>query len=118
MPPAASPELLEVTLRKWAQGPPARSIRSHFTPTPTRRAGGTLNAPSRGSDSRLPSAVQDMRKSFDTAEAVARDFMGEDPEKVAVFVFLGKSSSRIKLLLRAPAHRDQQNRRIVITWIV
>ncbi len=59
-----------------------------------------------------------MRKSFDTAEAVARDFMGEDPEKVAVFVFLGKSSSRIKLLLRAPAHRDQQNRRIVITWIV
>jgi len=44
--------------------------------------------------------------------------MGEDPEKVAVFVFLGKSSSRIKLLLRAPAHRDQQNRRIVITWIV
>lgn len=43
-------------------------------------------------------SVQDMRKSFDTLAAVARDFMGEDPEKGAVFVFLGKSSTRIKLL--------------------
>jgi|SRR5215472_12096499 len=43
-------------------------------------------------------AIQDMRKSFDTLAAVARDFMGEDPEKGAVFVFLGKSSTRIKLL--------------------
>ncbi len=57
-------------------------------------------------------SVQDMRKSFDTLAAVARDLMGEDPEKGAVFVFLGgedpekgavfvflgKSSTRIKLL--------------------
>jgi transposase len=43
-------------------------------------------------------SVQDMRKSFDTLAAVARDFMGEDPEKGAVFVFLGKSPTRIKLL--------------------
>lgn len=42
---------------------------------------------------------QDMRKSFDTLAAVARDVMGEAPESGnALFVFLGKSPTRIKLL--------------------
>ena len=41
---------------------------------------------------------QDMRKSFDTLASVARDVMGEEPESGALFVFLGKSPTRIKLL--------------------
>ena len=42
---------------------------------------------------------QDMRKSFDTLAAVARDVMGEQPESGnALFVFMGKSPTRIKLL--------------------
>jgi transposase len=41
---------------------------------------------------------QDMRKSFDTLAAVARDFMGEEPQSGALFVFLGKSPTRIKIL--------------------
>ena len=40
----------------------------------------------------------DMRKSFDTLAAVARESMSEEPESGALFVFLGKSSTRIKLL--------------------
>ena len=39
-----------------------------------------------------------MRKSFDTLAAVARDVMGEEPESGALFVFLGKSPTRVKLL--------------------
>ncbi len=41
---------------------------------------------------------QDMRKSFDTLAAVARDFMGEEPQSGTLFVFLGKSPTRIKVL--------------------
>jgi len=41
---------------------------------------------------------QDMRKSFDTLSAVARDFMGEEPQSGTLFVFLGKSPTRIKVL--------------------
>ena len=41
---------------------------------------------------------QDMRKSFDTLAAVARDFMAEEPQSGALFVFLGKSPTRIKIL--------------------
>ncbi len=39
-----------------------------------------------------------MRKSFDTLAAVARDFMSEEPQSGALFVFLGKSPTRIKIL--------------------
>jgi transposase len=41
---------------------------------------------------------QDMRKSFDTLAAVARDVMGEEPQSGALFVFLGKSPTRVKVL--------------------
>ncbi len=41
---------------------------------------------------------QDMRKSFDTLAAVARDFMREEPQSGTLFVFLGKSPTRIKIL--------------------
>lgn len=42
--------------------------------------------------------AQDMRKSFDTLAAAARDVMGEEPESGTLFVFLGKNPTRIKLL--------------------
>ena len=41
---------------------------------------------------------QDMRKSFDTLAGVARDFMSEEPQSGALFVFLGKSPTRLKIL--------------------
>jgi transposase len=41
---------------------------------------------------------QDMRRSFDRLASVARDELGEDPQSGAYFVFLGKSSTRVKVL--------------------
>ena len=41
---------------------------------------------------------QDMRKSFDTLAAVVRDVLGQQPEDGALYVFLGKSPTRLKVL--------------------
>lgn len=41
---------------------------------------------------------QDMRRSFDTLAAVVRDAMGDEPQSGALFVFLGKSRTRVKIL--------------------
>lgn len=41
---------------------------------------------------------QDMRRSFDRLAAVVRDELGEEPQSGAYFVFVGKSSTRVKVL--------------------
>lgn len=54
----------------------------------------------------LPSSVrilvctarQDMRKSFDTLAAVVRDVLHEEPQSGALYVFVGKRASRVKVL--------------------
>ena len=43
-------------------------------------------------------ARQDMRKSFDTLAAVVRDVLGEEPQDGALYVFVGKSPTRVKVL--------------------
>lgn len=43
-------------------------------------------------------APQDMRRSFDALALAARQVVGEDPLGGALFVFLGKSSTRVKIL--------------------
>ena len=54
----------------------------------------------------LPAAVrilvctipQDMRRSFDTLALVVQQALGEDPQSGALYVFVGKSSKRVKVL--------------------
>jgi transposase len=41
---------------------------------------------------------QDMRRSFDGLALAAKELLGEDPQSGAVFVFMGKRPSRIKVL--------------------
>lgn len=41
---------------------------------------------------------QDMRKSFDTLSAVVREVLGEEPQSGALYVFIGKRPTRIKIL--------------------
>jgi transposase len=41
---------------------------------------------------------QDMRKSFDTLALVTRELLGEDPQGGALYVFVGKSFTRAKVL--------------------
>lgn len=41
---------------------------------------------------------QDMRKSFDTLAAVVRDLLHEEPQSGALYVFVGKKPTRVKLL--------------------
>ena len=41
---------------------------------------------------------QDMRRSFDTLALVVREALKQDPQSGALFVFLGKSASRLKVL--------------------
>jgi transposase len=41
---------------------------------------------------------QDMRRSFDGLALAARQVLGEDPQSGALFVFLGKSKTRAKVL--------------------
>jgi transposase len=45
-------------------------------------------------------AHQDMRRSFDTLALVIRQLLGEDPQSgtLFVFVFVGKSATRVKVL--------------------
>ena len=54
----------------------------------------------------LPAAVrilvctipQDMRRSFDTLALVVQQALGENPQSGALYVFVGKSSTRVKVL--------------------
>jgi transposase len=41
---------------------------------------------------------QDMRRSFDTLALQTRQLLGENPEGGGLFVFVGKSKTRIKVL--------------------
>lgn len=41
---------------------------------------------------------QDMRRSFDGLALAAKQLVGEDPQSGAVFVFVGRSRTRLKLL--------------------
>lgn len=41
---------------------------------------------------------QDMRKSFDTLAAVAREALHEEPQSGSLYVFVGKRPTRIKIL--------------------
>lgn len=41
---------------------------------------------------------QDMRKSFDTLAAVVRDSLHEEPQSGALYVFVGKRPTRVKVL--------------------
>lgn len=41
---------------------------------------------------------QDMRRSYDRLSAVTRELLGEDPQSGALYVFLGKRPTRVKVL--------------------
>jgi len=41
---------------------------------------------------------QDMRRSFDRLALVVKEVLGEDPQSGALYVFVGKSSTRTKVL--------------------
>jgi transposase len=41
---------------------------------------------------------QDMRRSFDTLARVTRELLGEDPQSGALYVFVAKSGTRVKVL--------------------
>jgi transposase len=41
---------------------------------------------------------QDMRRSFDRLAVAARELLGQDPRSGALFVFVSRSSTRIKVL--------------------
>ncbi len=41
---------------------------------------------------------QDMRRSYDTLALVAKEVLGENPQSGALYVFVGKSASRVKVL--------------------
>jgi transposase len=41
---------------------------------------------------------QDMRRSFDRLALAAKEVVGEDPQSGALFVFVGKRPTRIKVL--------------------
>ena len=41
---------------------------------------------------------QDMRKSFDTLAAVVREVLHEEPQSGALYVFVGKRPTRVKVL--------------------
>jgi len=43
-------------------------------------------------------APQDMRRSFDTLALVTKQLLGEDPQSGALYVFVGKSKTRAKVL--------------------
>jgi transposase len=43
-------------------------------------------------------APQDMRKSFDSLSAVVREALGEEPQSGALYVFVGKRPTRVKVL--------------------
>lgn len=42
--------------------------------------------------------AQDMRRSFDRLALVARELLGEDPQCGALYVFLSRNATRVKVL--------------------
>jgi len=46
----------------------------------------------------LCTVPQDMRRSFDTLALVVQQLLGQDPQSGAVYVFVGKRPTRVKLL--------------------
>jgi hypothetical protein len=66
----------------------------------------------RGGGLMLPASVrifvctvpQDMRRSFDALELQTWQLLGEDPESGGLFVFVGKSKTRVKVLELAPVN--------------
>jgi transposase len=46
----------------------------------------------------LCTVPQDMRRSFDALALVVRDLLGEDPQSGALYIFLGKRPTRVKVL--------------------
>jgi transposase len=46
----------------------------------------------------LCTVPQDMRRSFDTLSRVVRELVGQDPQSGALYVFVGKRPSRVKVL--------------------
>ena len=46
----------------------------------------------------LCTTPQDMRRSFDTLALVTKDLLGQDPQCGALFVFVGKRPTRVKVL--------------------
>ena len=46
----------------------------------------------------LATAPTDMRKGFDTLAALVKDFLGHDPLSGHLFLFVGRSRDRLKLL--------------------
>lgn len=43
-------------------------------------------------------APQDMRRSFDTLAAVVREVLHEEPQSGALYIFVGKRPTRVKVL--------------------
>lgn len=41
---------------------------------------------------------QDMRRSFDRLALIIRESLGEDPQNGALYVFVGKQATRVKIL--------------------
>lgn len=41
---------------------------------------------------------QDMRRSFDALALVTRELLGEEPQSGALYVFVSKSATRVKVL--------------------
>ena len=41
---------------------------------------------------------QDMRRSFDTLAQVTRELLGEEPQSGALYVFVGRRPTRVKIL--------------------
>ena len=41
---------------------------------------------------------QDMRRSFDKLALVTRELLGEEPQSGALYIFVGKSATRVKVL--------------------
>lgn len=41
---------------------------------------------------------QDMRRSFDTLAQVVRELLGQDPQSGALYLFVGKRPTRVKVL--------------------
>jgi transposase len=46
----------------------------------------------------LCTVPQDMRRSFDALALVTRELLGEDPQSGALYIFLGKRPTRVKVL--------------------
>jgi len=87
----------EVMLASGSPHPRSVCVRAGLVATACLDAGGALMLPT-GVRILVCTEPQDMRRSFDTLALVARKKVGEDPQSVALYVFLGKRASRLKIL--------------------